>query len=429
MASLFDRYLGVDWRRSPDRPEMWEGVDSIPDEELWQTIEDQRGTLVRFIRRRVASGLASAVNHPEFGLIGILLDPRVLTIGFARRFATYKRGSLMLSDRERFKEILHHPERPVQIVIAGKSHPHDEAGKKIIQDLVKFIKHEGGGGRMVFLEDYDMQLARALVQGVDLWLNNPRRPYEASGTSGMKVVPNGGLNCSVLDGWWDEAYEPGLGWAIGDRTEYADSGHQDWLDSRALYQLLETDIAPTFYHRVENGVPRDWVRMVKASITSLAPQFSTNRMVRDYTQKFYMPAADSYIRLKSDGLKRAKAAIAWRDRIRDNWSKVRVVKVTDTAGTSNRIGREFSLLALVDLGNLSPEEVSVQAVVGKVGPNREIQNTRVEELCPAGQQDGNQVFKGTVVCDAAGYQGYTVRIVPKNADVSVPSELNLVAWE
>lgn len=429
MAKLFDRYLGLDWRRSPDQVQVWEGVEAIPDEELWQAIEDQRGTLVRFIRRRMGAGLGGSMIHPEIGMIGNLLDPRVLTIGFARRFATYKRGSLMLSDRDRLKKILFHPERPVQIVIAGKSHPHDEAGKKVIQDLFTFIKHEGGAGHMVFLEDYDMQVARALVQGVDLWLNNPRRPYEASGTSGMKVVPNGGLNCSILDGWWDEAYEPGLGWAIGDGSEYQDSGHQDWLDSRSLYQLLETDITPTFYHRVDNGVPRDWIRMVKQSIMQLAPEFSTNRMVRNYTQLFYMPAADSYRHLKANGLERARAALDWRDRIRQNWSRVRVVDVTDTAGTSNRIGREFSLSAVVDLGALSPDEVSVQAVVGRVGPNREIQSTRVENLCPSGRQGDLHVFKGSVVCDFPGYQGYTVRVIPRNADVSIPSELNLVAWE
>jgi starch phosphorylase len=430
MAALFDRYLNVDWRRNPEEPSVWEGVEMIPDEELWQAIEDQRGTLVRFIRRRLGNEvLPQPATRTEFGMIGNLLDPRVLTIGFARRFATYKRGSLMLTDRERFKNILFHPERPVQVVIAGKAHPRDEAGKKIIQDLANFVHHGGARGRMVFLEDYDMQVARALVQGVDLWLNNPRRPYEASGTSGMKVVPNGGLNCSVLDGWWDEAYEPGVGWAIGDRSDSADLAHQDWLDSQSLYQLLETDIAPTFYHRVENGVPRDWVRMVKQSIMRLAPQFSTSRMVREYAEKFYVPAAESYAKMTGDGLEKATQAIAWRDRVRSSWGKLRIAKVSDTAGTTNCIGNKFMVTVLVDLGELAPEDIAVQAVVGKVGPNREIVNTRVETLISAGSEGGLFKFQGDVECNLPGYQGYTVRVVPHHENVAIPSELALVAWE
>ncbi|HWD41503.1 MAG TPA: alpha-glucan family phosphorylase [Fimbriimonas sp.] len=430
MARLFDRYLRTDWRRYPDQEEAWAGVESIPDEELWQALEDQRGTLVRFVRRRISvDSTNQGGSHPEFGIAGNVLDPRVLTVGFARRFATYKRGSLMLTDRERLKKILFHPERPVQIMIAGKAHPRDDAGKKVIQDLVNFINHDSVKSRMVFLEDYDMQVARALVQGVDLWLNNPRRPHEASGTSGMKVIPNGGLNCSILDGWWDEGYEPGVGWAIGDRNEYGDQGHQDWLDSRAFYQLLENDITTTFYHRVENGVPRDWIRMVKRSIMTLAPRFSTSRMVRDYTEKFYMPAAERHLRLKADNMARARTVLEWRDRVKGNWEKVRVTSVTDSASTSNLLGQGFNLRALVDLGALNPDDVHVQAVVGKVGPGREILNGKIENLKATGKEGDLHVFEGGVTCDAPGYMGYTVRIVPSHSDVSVPSELELVAWE
>jgi len=430
MARLFDRHLSLDWRRQPDKAEVWQHIHSVPDEELWQAIEDQRGTLVRFIRRRFSHVATEETGgRPEFGLASNLLDPRILTIGFARRFATYKRGSLMLSDRERLRRILFHPERPVQIVIAGKAHPNDDAGKKIIQDLVNFIAHDGGRGRMIFVEDYDMQVARALVQGVDLWLNNPRRPYEASGTSGMKVVPNGGLNVSILDGWWDEGYEAGLGWAIGDRNDYGDSGHQDWLDSRALYQLLENDITPTFYHRVDNGVPRDWIRMVKSSIANLAPMFSTSRMVAEYATKFYIPASNTYRRLEENGLERAKEVLAWRDRVHESWPKVRIASVEDTAGISNTIGHEFSVVATVELGALTDLDVRVQAVVGKVGPNREITNGRVEDLAFQEATPAGFKFSGSILCDAAGYQGYTIRVVPQHEDVSVESEMKLVCWE
>ncbi|HEY0867851.1 MAG TPA: hypothetical protein VGE01_10745, partial [Fimbriimonas sp.] len=267
-------------------------------------------------------------------------------------------------------------------------------------------------------------------QGVDLWLNNPRRPHEASGTSGMKVIPNAGLNLSILDGWWDEAYQPGLGWAIGDREDDdPDEGRQDWLDSRSIYHLLENEITPAFYHRTEQGIPREWTAMVKRSIAGMASNFSTNRMVRDYTKRFYMPAAEAFTNLSSNGMERAKAALAWRDSVRLNWGQLRILSVTDTAGVSNVLGKEFDVRVVAHLGSLKPEEVRVQAVVGKVGPNRDLVSTRIQDLQPVGQEDGNSVFAGHIVCDVPGYQGYTIRVIPHHEDVHVPSELSLVLWE
>lgn len=430
MAALFDEHLGADWRRNPQEKETWAPVANIPDEDLWGALENQRGELIRYIRRRLQKDLERrTMNKPEFGMINGILDPRILTIGFARRFATYKRASLMLTDRERLMQILFHPERPVQIVIAGKSHPRDDGGKHIIQDLMGFINTSGARARMVFLEDYDMGVARALVQGVDLWLNNPRRPYEASGTSGMKVVPNGGLNCSILDGWWDEGYEPGTGWAISDRSELADTGHQDWLDSRALYHLLETEITPIFYHRVDNGVPKGWVQMVKNSIMNHAPEFSTSRMVRDYAVGSYMPAAKSYHSFAEDDLSRAKSALEWRDRVQSSWSQVRVAWVKDSAGISNSLGKEFCLQAGVDLNGLDPKDVDVQAIIGRIGPNREIVDAQVVSMEYKSTDNGVLLFEGSLVCNSAGHQGYTVRVIPKHADINVAHELTLVAWE
>ncbi len=430
MAHLFDEYLGKDWRRNPQDPAVWAAVEGIPDEELWNAIENGRGDLVRFVRKRLQRNISRGSSvKPEFGIVSGILDPRILTIGFARRFATYKRATLMITDKERLKQILFHEERPVQIVIAGKSHPKDDGGKGLIQELVKFINHEGARSRMVFIEDYDMEVARALVQGVDIWLNNPRRPHEASGTSGMKVIPNGGLNCSILDGWWDEGFEDGVGWAIGDRDDVGDSGHQDWLDSRALYHLIENEITPLFYHRVENGVPRTWIQMVKRSIMRLAPQFSTSRMVSDYASKFYVPSALAYHNLSADGLQRAKGALEWRDRVRSNWGQVRVSNTTDTASTTNCMGREFRIHTEVELGHLTPADVKVQAVIGKVGANRELVSSRIEDLKHVDAQGSKHVFEGEFLCDTAGYQGYTIRVIPSNQDVEVPSELGLVAWE
>ena len=430
-ADIFEQYLGSGWRDDPADPKNWEGIWNVPDEVLWKARQDARGDLVRFSRKH----LAESMNRRGLGVDGLreaetVLDPRILTIGFARRFATYKRATLMLQDKERLKKLLFHPERPVQFVIAGKSHPRDDGGKKLIQDLVNFMNFEGARARMVFLEDYDMRVARALVQGVDVWLNNPRRPMEASGTSGMKVVPNGALNCSILDGWWDEGYEKGVGWAIGDRTDVADEGHQDWLDSRTLYHLIESEITPTFYHRGDGAVPASWIEMVKRSIATLAPRFSTARMVQDYANKFYMPASSAFLSIQEGGLKKAKDALAWRDRVQAAWSGVRVLRSDSDGGVTSSLGSEFGLTAEVELGSLNPTDVKVEAVLGKVSGNRDLVNTEVVELGYGEAVSATaHRFSARVRCDAPGHRGFVVRVVPAHPDVDVSHELPLVAWE
>lgn len=431
MAHLLDEYCGDGWRRNPSDPANWKGVDKIPDHELWQVREDQRGALVRYVRRRMEKDLARRhmSSRIDSGYISNILDPRLLTIGFARRFATYKRGSLMISDPDRLKAILYHPERPIQIVISGKSHPRDDAGKKLIQELYRFITEGGARTRMVFLEDYDMGVARMLVQGVDVWLNNPRRPYEASGTSGMKVVPNGGLNCSILDGWWDEGYHPSLGFVIGDRSEGLESGHQDWLDSRSLYDVLENQLSPIFYHRVEQGMPLGWIAMIKHSLKQLGPFFSTDRMVQEYSRKFYIPASDKFLEMSANGSARAKAGLEWRNRVQAGWPQIQIVEVTDEAKSSNLLGTPLGITAKVQLGVLSKDDVRVQAVTGKVGMNRELTDTQPIDLEFARYEDSVAVFTGDILCTHPGHQGYTIRVVPKHEDLSIPAELNFVKWQ
>jgi glycogen phosphorylase len=430
MTELFDNYLSPEWRRNPGDPEVWKAILNIPDQEIWEARENQRADLVRTVRRRIHAELERrGFARSEFGAVESILDPRVITIGFARRFATYKRGTLLLSDRDRLKRILFHQERPIQFIVAGKAHPRDDEGKRLIQELVHFIHHEGGRARMVFLEDYDMGVARALVQGVDLWLNNPRRPMEASGTSGMKVVPNGGLNLSVLDGWWDEAFDPTVGWAIGDRHAYGDPGRQDFVDSRSLYYLLESEIAPKFYSSLEAQAPKVWVDMIKASMVKLAPRFSTARMVAEYTSRFYMPSADFFDGLTDNGLDRARAALAWRDRMKKEWESVRIERVSDEAGMTNELGSSFEVRAEVELGSLSPEDVLVEAVVGQVGPSRELSGLERFPLDAAGGSGGKFEFRGSIRCGTTGHRGYAVRVVPRHPDIHVPGELNLVTWE
>jgi starch phosphorylase len=424
-AQLFDQYLGPAWRDEGGDAGSWERLADIPDHEIWMARDQSRAELVRFVRSRVKDSRNGGVGGSQDGP----LDPNVLTLGFARRFATYKRATLMLSDRRRLLELLHHPERPIQIVIAGKSHPRDDGGKRLIQDLVKFIREEAGSNRIVFVEDYDMQVARNLVQGVDVWLNNPRRPMEASGTSGMKVVPNGGINCSVLDGWWDEGYEPDLGFAIGDRESHGEEGHQDWLDSRSLYTLIESEIAPAFYNRNPDGIPVEWVKRIRTSMARLAPTFSTARMVREYAERFYFPASAGYASMSENGQGRAKAALEWRSRVRRSWDAVRVLQSSNEPLVAVPKGEDMTIRADVNLGTLNPGEVKVQALVGRMGGNRELVDFEVIDLIHVGKDDGFEKYERRLLVSEAGHRGYTIRVVPHHTDVQVPGELNLVRWQ
>jgi len=292
MGILFDEYLGTEWRLDPSNPKVWEKVDTIPDAELWAVKRHQKRKLMRFINDKARAQWLTGEVHPVQTIAaGVLLDADALTIGFARRFPTYKRGYLILRDYERLLRIINNVDAPVQIIFSGKAHPADEPGKLIVQQLYRAIKDHRTGGRMVFVENYDMDIARHLVQGVDVWLNTPRRPMEASGTSGMKAAMNGCLNFSVLDGWWHEGYNGKNGWAIGDDKTYESDEKQDEMDALSLYETLEDQIVPIYYsNRSENGVPTTWMRWVKEAIRTLSPQFSTRRMVGDYVREMYIPA-------------------------------------------------------------------------------------------------------------------------------------------
>lgn len=292
MKNLYDRYLGHNWMEALDDPATWQPIYAVPDEELWAVRRHLKRKLVAFARERARAEWLTAKRHPIQILAGgTLLDPYMLTIGFARRFATYKRGSLVLRDPDRLMRLVNAVERPVQIIFAGKAHPMDEPGKLIIQEVYRALKRAEFGGRIVFLEDYDINLARFLVQGVDVWLNTPRRPLEASGTSGMKAALNGVLNWSVLDGWWQEAYHGENGWAIGDESEYANPDEQDQRDAESLYDTLENQIVPLYYANGGPDGPGGWLHRVKTSIATLAPTFSTRRMVKQYVETMYLNRA------------------------------------------------------------------------------------------------------------------------------------------
>jgi starch phosphorylase len=291
MKLLFDEHMAADWLDHIDDPRIWEDIDKIPDAALWDVRRHLKRKLVAYMRERVRNQWLPGTIHPvQVIASGVLLNPYALTLGFARRFATYKRANLILKDPERLLHMMNQPGRPVQFIFAGKAHPADEPGKKLIQEVYRFVKNSEAGGRLVFLEDYDMNIARYLLQGVDVWLNTPRRPNEASGTSGEKAALNGVINFSILDGWWREGFDGKNGWAIGDEQVYAEPEEQDAADIESLYQTLEDEIIPLYYDRSADNLPSEWLGMVRHSIKTLAPAFSMKRMVKQYMNEMYLPA-------------------------------------------------------------------------------------------------------------------------------------------
>jgi starch phosphorylase len=430
MAGLFDRYLGPGWTRRPGQEEVWAGVDVIPDEELWATHERRRERLVAFARRRLARQLEQrGASAREVERARGVLNTRALTIGFARRFAAYKRADLILHDLERLRGILLSADRPVQVLFAGKAHPADREGKEILRAVVGFCQREEFRRNAVFIEDYDLVVARYLVQGVDVWLNTPRRGLEASGTSGMKVVPNGGLNLSIPDGWWCEGYRPETGWAIGKGEDYADHSYQDAVESSALYDLLEHDVVPLFYTREADGLPRGWLQRMKRSMKLLAPAFSTNRMLWEYSERYYVPAARCSERMSGDGLAKAREVAAWKEKVGRGWAGVRVESVVEARPGAHRVGEGFALTATVRLGEISPDDVAVEAYYGPLGATREVgRGESVALRLEASLGDGVHRYGGTVPCERSGMQGYSVRVRPSHPEACGLLGAGLVTW-
>lgn len=430
MSGLFDRYLGPDWWRHPGLSETWSGVDSIPDEELWATHERRRERLVAFSRQRLVRQMEQrGASGRDIERARGVLDTRTLTIGFARRFATYKRAILLFSDPERLKSILLNPERPVQIIFAGKAHPKDNEGKEVMKRVVSFCQTEELRRHLLFLEDYDLVVARYLVQGVDVWLNTPRRPMEASGTSGMKVLPNGGLNLSIPDGWWAEAYQPEVGWTIGKGEEYEDLAYQDSVESNAAYELLEKDIVPLFYSRAVDGLPRAWIARMKKSMRLLTPVFSTNRMIWEYAERYYLPASRHFARLAADNMAKARAVAAWLARVRAAWPEVRVESVESVGPEAQCEGQGFDVRAVVHLGKLTPQDVTVEVYFGPLDRDREITSAASAAMTVDEKQAGGKVrFQGTIPCERSGRIGYSVRVRPSHPDAPNLMATNLMTW-
>ena len=373
MMRLLNRYLGPRWIDNPADNTIWQNVDNIPDSELWRCRERLRERLVSFVRRKLREQLlARGVSPKEAEIANSVLDPDALTIGFARRFATYKRGTLILRNIEKLSQLLHDKDRPMQIVFAGKAHPRDNMGKELIRQIIHLSGDERFRRNMVFIEDYDMNIARYLVQGVDVWLNTPIRPKEASGTSGMKVVPNGGINISVLDGWWDEAYNSDNGWAIGKGEEYGDLAYQDEVESLFLYNILEKEVKPAFYNRGLDGLPREWLVRMKESMKSITSIYNTNRMVKDYTEKFYRTAHCHCVDFCGDNYRAAREYASWKSKISGTWGNLAVQSVDIDQEKEIKVGSRITVRAEIDLGGISPEHVQVELYFGNLDKNGEI---------------------------------------------------------
>ena len=432
MYELFYRYLGSNFDRDITDPEIWEKIDEIPDEELWRTHERRKERLVAFARSRLKKQIiARGGSSSEIRFAKEVLDASALTIGFARRFATYKRANLIFRDIERLAQLICDSERPLQFIIAGKAHPMDEEGKKLIQEIFQAARLEHFRKRIVFIENYDMNVARYMVEGCDIWLNNPRRPFEASGTSGMKVIANGGLNLSVLDGWWDEAYNRKVGWRIGNGEDYKDPDYQDEVESRLIYETLEKEIIPLYYDRGEEKLPRHWIDMMKDSMKKLGPQFNSNRMVQEYTEKFYLPSYKKRLKITEDEWKTGKEFTIWREKVVSGWDKVRFTGVS--GGSSNeavKVGDKYLVEARVELGALTPNDVELQIYFGNMD-EQEVQNSNEfvkMEFVDEGNKSKQHKFKGEIDCSKTGQFGYTLRILPKHELLVNQFELGLIRW-
>ncbi|HVO97855.1 MAG TPA: alpha-glucan family phosphorylase [Bryobacteraceae bacterium] len=429
MTALLNRYLGPRWAEEPAASDVWNRIDRIPDHELWRVHQIRRERLVNYSRQALESQLRRrGRSDAEISTARSVFNPDALTIGFARRFATYKRATLMVRDVPRLKRILTNPERPVQILIAGKAHPHDAAGKDLIRQIIHFAADPEIRPHVVFVEDYDIRVARHLVQGVDVWLNTPRRPNEASGTSGMKLLPNGGLNLSVLDGWWAEGYDREVGWAIGSGEDYNNDDYQDAVESDALYNLLETEVTPMFYERDQGNLPRRWIAKMKTSMKRLCPIFSTNRMVTEYVERFYLPSAKRYSELAAQGGARLGPILKWRSLLRTAGSQVKITRVRVENSHEIKVGEKLRVTASIVLGEIPPEYVRVQIVSGSVDGDGRIADSTSSDMKHAGMAENEHQYEGQLECLESGSYGFSVRVVPYHPDVRVPFEHPWLVW-
>ena len=429
---LYDRYLGPNWSSAaPDSP-LWDRIDTIPDEELWRNHERCRLDMVVYVREHLVKHLRDrGASASEIDQAQEVLDPNVLTIGFARRFATYKRATLWMRDLERIKRILlNNKHRKVQFVIAGKAHPKDIPGKELIRDINHFIREQNLEKQVVFVPNYDIHIARLMVAGCDVWLNTPRRPREASGTSGMKAAMNGLLNLSVLDGWWDEADYVRTGWSIGHGENYDDPNYQDEVEANALYELLEKEVVPLFYQYQDvDGLPRSWIERMKDAIRLNCPFFNTARMVGEYAQRAYFPASDRFAILTADNYAPAKELASWKSKLSEHWFNIKIKDIDVSADADIEVNQTVAVKAKVDLATLTNDDVRVELYQGTIDANGDIADAIPVVMDYQGQDPQNlSVYTANITYTASGLQGLSLRVLPHHQNLSSPYEPRLIAW-
>ncbi|MBD0267120.1 MAG: alpha-glucan family phosphorylase [Cyanobacteria bacterium Co-bin8] len=429
---LYDRYLGPKWSQAGPTDAVWNRVYTIPDEELWRNHELCRSQLVVYVRERLTKSMVErgASSHEVVDAQEVL-DPFVLTIGFARRFATYKRATLFLRDVERIRQIIQGDghNRRVQFVIAGKAHPKDIPGKELIRNIIHFTRDEGLSRSIVFVPNYDIHLSRAMVAGCDVWLNNPRRPREASGTSGMKAAMNGLPNLSVLDGWWDEADYVRTGWPIGSGEDYDEPDYQDDVEANALYELLEKAVVPLFYNRDKDEIPRGWVAKMKDAIRLNTPLFNTARMVQDYAEQGYFAASDRCATFGLQDFKPARELAHWQTHIFEHWYDMRIEEIAISEATDLKVNQSFQVEARLHLGALTPDDVQVELYQGVVSVDGEIHSGIATPMTYRGQDpQGKRLYTVEVTYTTSGLQGLSLRILPQHQYLNSSYDMKLILW-
>ncbi|MCL2039151.1 MAG: alpha-glucan family phosphorylase [Bacteroidetes bacterium] len=425
-AELFDRYLSPNWRYLTDETD-WKKIHSIPAEEIWREKQRRRVRLVLFAREYIKLR-KNRLYKDSKNIANDILNPDTLTIGFARRFATYKRANLIFKNMDRLKTILTNKEHPVQMIIAGKAHPLDTQGKEVIQSIIYKVREYGLEKNIIFLEDYDLVIARMMVKGCDIWLNNPIRPLEASGTSGMKAALNGTLNLSILDGWWDEGYNGSNGFAIGFGEEYENNDEVEHLESEMIYDLLEDEIIPTFYNRSNANVPNEWVNLMKNCIETNAPNFSTSRMVKEYASRFYIPAMQSFNELSENNADKTRQIEDWKNILTREWHNVNIINVEFSPNTNLDIKRPINVKVQLKLGGLSTTDVCVEAYFGTLNHLDDITSPATKKLKFQSQFGDIYNFEGQFTFIDSGVQGFTVRVVPNHKLLTSATDTFLCKW-
>ncbi|MEE8575805.1 MAG: alpha-glucan family phosphorylase, partial [candidate division Zixibacteria bacterium] len=435
IRELFESYFGPQFTERPGSPEFWEKALIIPDVELWRIHNRRRERLVFFARKRIKQQLIRrGASQLEIQQAEQMLNPSTMTIGFARRFSTYKRGNLLFSDLERLAAIVNDPNRPIQVIISGKAHPLDTPGKEIIKEIVDYSVRDEFRHRIVFLEDYDINVGRYLVQGADVWLNNPRRPQEASGTSGMKAALNGVLNLSILDGWWVEGYDDSTGFKIGNGESYESVETQDRMDGEALYNALEREVIPLFYDRDPLDIPQTWLSRMKGSIHMAGQRFSAHRMLMDYTNHFYIPAMKAAEKLRKDEFTLCREVTAWEERVSQSWDEIAIKDIEwPDLGSAVFVGQKIPIQMHVHLGSITPDDVRVEIVSGRINSRDQLLDfapisANLNGSAGTEASDGVYVYHGELECFESGRYGVTARVVPKNENLVHTRKPKLISW-